>query len=669
MHLRMWTYDLAREQSPTLDHLRAFCALTREAGYNAIGLYMEHRFAYPSTPWSHGRGCVTPEMVLALQAEFSDLQIIPFINLLGHFEGMLYTEAGRRYAEEKFKGMQACPCRPAFVELANQLVDDILGIFTSDIIHIGGDETWQLGLCPECAKTVREYEMTAGVDGKAQLYGSHFGPLLRKVAKAGRRPAIWGDMFFDHPTALDLIPEGTLIFDWQYFRGPEFSSSIFHRRGFDVVYSPALHTYNAAWLHLPQSEENVREHALAAASKDKSAYGVCVTTWECGLFGNYETLLPAIRAAGKMLRLAEEPLDGDGRGPLYRPYAMPHFLPNRQLGEEVNSGGLLSIGVGISDAIIMSFLQSGTTFARIYPAGQEMYLIGFGAEGSEQETGRLPKEQATSTLNRLALMADMDPLRQHTNRNGVLKGIYKGVPFEIQAQWVVNPNGVTMELRTPPRANHVQYGALREATHFLRAYLEVGETHEEWARLMGSELQNAGGMFAFSGIRSSMKARLLLFSNPFLFWLHHSEELCGEVGDKALAILERAIAVAPDSAYRGVSEFAKLAIEFVRYAEEAHKLYAAGLPGQAAASLMYCRQVFENLAKIAKGTNYRIGGSLADIERCQVAQRHVEIVVRRVKEYGDGALGYLPSFETLTHPKFMPHDQANWWLINRWANE
>jgi len=147
------------------------------------------------------------------------------------------------------------------------------------------------------------------------------------------------------------------------------------------------------------------------------------------------------------------------------------------------------------------------------------------------------------------------------------------------------------------------------------------------------------------------------------------DELCGEVGDKALDVLERAIAVAPDSAYRGVSEFAKLAIEFVRQAETAHRFYAAHRPGEAAASLIPCRQVFENLAKIAKATNIRIGGSRADIERCQVAQRHVELVIRRVKEYGDGSLGYLPSFETLTHPKFMPHDQGNWWLINSWANE
>ena len=66
MRLRMWTYDLAREQAPTLDNLRVLAELSLNAGYNALGLYMEHRFAYPSAPWVHGAGAVTPSAVRAM---------------------------------------------------------------------------------------------------------------------------------------------------------------------------------------------------------------------------------------------------------------------------------------------------------------------------------------------------------------------------------------------------------------------------------------------------------------------------------------------------------------------------------------------------------------------------------------------------------------------------
>src|SRR5262249_604921 len=116
-----------------------------------------------------------------------------------------------------------------------------------------------------------------------------------------------------------------------------------------------------------------------------------------------------------------------------------------------------------------------------------------------------------------------------------------------------------------------RYQTLREAPYFLKAYLEEGERYEEWARLMGCELQEAGGMFAFGGIRSSLKCRYLLYSNPFLLWLRNREDLCGPVGDFALDVVNRAVAVAPDAATRGVAEFARSAIEFTRFVELAHQ--------------------------------------------------------------------------------------------------
>jgi hypothetical protein len=204
---------------------------------------------------------------------------------------------------------------------------------------------------------------------------------------------------------------------------------------------------------------------------------------------------------------------------------------------------------------------------------------------------------------------------------------------------------------------------------FLRQYLKLSETHEEWARLMGVELQEAGGQFAFGGIRSAMKCRLLLYSNPFLLWLHHREELGGPAGEKALEVAERALMMAPDASYRGPAQFLKSAVQFVRFVETSHQAYAAGRPGEALTALSPARQVFDDLGKVAVAAHINIGGSLADVERCRMAKEHVERVMRRVKEYGDGSLGYLPSYEYLSHPKFVPHDQAAWWLINRWANE
>lgn len=664
MPLRMWTYDLAREQAPSLDHLRRLCDLSLESGYNALGLYLEHRFAYPSTPWSHGIGCLTPEMVRALQEEYRTLELIPFINLLGHVEGFLYTETGRVFAETRFKGMQACPSKPEFIDFANKILDDTLSIFKSSIIHIGGDETEHLGACPECRARVQKFETNIGVDGKARLFGDHFGPLSAKVIEAGRRPAIWGDMLFEHPQAMVVIPKDTLIFDWQYFQSAGLTGQKFRKQGFEVVYCPTLHVYNATWLHLPQSERNVRENIVSA--EVDSAYGVCLTTWECELFGNYETLLPAIQASGEMMCRSAALAAEDEERRRSTPASEIQFELSKPLLEP--SDDVLQVTAGLVDGILAAMMDRGASDAIVTP-GTRFINVALNVNGTLHDHAKIPNDPGQATVHRLAMLAGMDPTKSTERRAGVISGRYKEVPFEIFSLSEPTGHGIKFTLSITPWKNSTAYAPERKAELFLKSYLRAGETYEEWARLMGIELQNAGGAFTFGGIRSGLKCRMLLYSNPFLVWLNHREELCGPVGDAALSIFERGITFAPDASARGVSDFAKSVVQFVRFAEESHQAYATGHPAIAATALNPCRQIFDNLTKIARSNHLRIGGSLADIERCQIAKEHIERVMRRIKHYGDGSLGYTPSFEMITHPNFMPHDQGAWWMINSWARE
>lgn len=512
--MRLWTLDIAREQAPTDDHFQQYADLTRDAGFDGIGLYLEHRFAYPSMPWVAGQGAVTPEMVARLEAANPDLQIIPFINLLAHVEGFIYTEPGKGWAEERMKGLQACACNADFLAAGRAILEDTLSAFRSELIHLGGDETAQLGNCPLCKAKVEAFEAERpGSDGKARLFGEHFGPLCQRVIEAGRRPALWGDMILQHPEAAEWIPKGTLLFDWQYFSGCSESTRKLMDLGFEVVGCPALHTYNATWLHVDASEQNVRDvthdvHSLGAA-------GVCVTTWECGMFGAYDTLFPALKACGQML------LD---------PEAMPVHA-------------------------------------------------------------------------------------------------------------------------------------------FLKAYEAESPAYAAWADAMGVKLAALGGTFTPGKIRSSLKTRLLLMGNPFLAWMHHAEEFSGESGEQALALFEEALRIAPNEACKGITQFARGAVEFVRLAEAARLRYAAGQPEAAIAKLAATRTIFDELERVAQRSVERIGGSKADSFRCHNAKQVVERVIQRIRHYGDGSLGYLPSFETITHPCFIPHDQGAWWRINRWAYE
>ncbi|MEW6198199.1 MAG: family 20 glycosylhydrolase [Planctomycetota bacterium] len=291
-----WSMDVAREQSPSEARLRDVLARSRTAGYNAVALYLEHRFAYPSAPWAAGAGCLTPAVVrrLATDARSQSLRLVPFLNTLGHMEGFIRSAGGAWLAEGRgrFGGVQMCATRPECVAFARGLVADVLGAFDDEWMHLGGDETRQLGQCPACAERV------AAV-GAGGLYAEYFAPLCRFVLERGRRPCLWGDMLLQHPGALDAIPRQTVIFDWQYFKRPRESTAVFRQRGFDVVCCPSLQTYNAGWCFLPASQQNIDDHA--ADARAAGALGVCVTTWELCWFTAYATIWPLIYAAGRRL--------------------------------------------------------------------------------------------------------------------------------------------------------------------------------------------------------------------------------------------------------------------------------------------------------------------------------------------------------------------------------
>ena len=295
-----WMYDIAREQAPPEDLLREILRRSKEAGYTAVGLYLEHRFAYPSALWAAAPGSLTPDGVRRLCAEVAPtgLRVIPFLNTLGHMEGFIRSEGGQWLGEAPRRGpLQICPSRPECAEFAWNLVSDAMDAFDDEWVHLGGDETYQLGACPRCAERVRSI-------GKAGLYGEYYGKMCRRVLDRGRRPCLWGDMLAGYPEALDGIPRQTVIFDWHYEGPPAKTTRMFRERGFDVICCPALRTYDSGWCFLDESRRVIDSHAEDA--RRLGALGVWVCTWEFFGFSSFASVLPLILAAGRRLSSGED---------------------------------------------------------------------------------------------------------------------------------------------------------------------------------------------------------------------------------------------------------------------------------------------------------------------------------------------------------------------------
>lgn len=278
---------------------------------------------------------------------------------------------------------------------------------------------------------------------------------------------------------------------------------------------------------------------------------------------------------------------------------------------------------------------------------------------AEDRVMTIPLELADDLFGRLRDLAALTALAAEEGA-GSIRGLAKGEPFEIALRSTGGPAArIELEVLTSPpldaeapdglRRDVAVYARSKDAPRFLREYLRESETSEEWARLLGCELQEAGGLFAFGNIRSAIKARLLLFSNPFLLYVRNGDDLFSPSGEKALEILDRAAHFATGPDERGPVQLGIKALEFIRQCRRSHLAYAEGKVGEAMNHLAPCRQIFEDLEKIAVASSINADGSLADVERCRAARRHIDLVIGRMKLYGDGSLGYLPSFATLTH--------------------
>lgn len=308
--LTAWMLDVARDQSPGAETLTELVQRSRESGYDALGLYLEHRFAYPSAPWAAAPGAVTPETVrtVSAAARAVGLRLIPFLNTLGHMEGFIRSEGGQWLAEREDAAaagnangaessppglsLQMCPSRPECVALARGLVVDAMEAFDDEWVHLGGDETRQLGRCGRCAERVAKV-------GKAGLYAEFYRPLCEWVLERGRRPCLWADMLLEHPQALDTIPRRTLLFDWQYFNRPRETTQRLRAHGFDVICCPSVQSYNSGWCFWPQTRRNIDEHV--ADARACGAAGVLLTTWECTFFSTFESIAPLVFAAGRRM--------------------------------------------------------------------------------------------------------------------------------------------------------------------------------------------------------------------------------------------------------------------------------------------------------------------------------------------------------------------------------
>jgi hypothetical protein len=273
---------------------------------NELHLYLESYFDFPSLPHMAGPGAMTPEDAKALDRLCAayNIKVIPMLNTLGHCGEILATQRYQHLSEydpEKTdrrltRPFDLCASSPEVHELVDRMLNDLCDCFSSDVIHVGGDEVESIGTCPRCREAGEPRQAFA-------LYLEYYDRVLGVLEKRGRKGAMWGDMLLEYardrsePQRRKLFrpfTDRTLIYDWHYFGGSSESLRFFSDAGFTTIACSSTHLcYSSAmW---PFQHINQWELFRDAAAADVA--GGMTTAW-CNWNGLHEEHFNYLHATG-----------------------------------------------------------------------------------------------------------------------------------------------------------------------------------------------------------------------------------------------------------------------------------------------------------------------------------------------------------------------------------
>ncbi len=218
--------------------IRAYPALTQRAAYrtqedwDAWWMGGDRRYVDTASGQGYGGFFRQEELrELVAYAAARGVTVVPEIEMPGHSEEVMAA-----YPELKCQGNDGaqgdyCPSNPQTYTFLEQVLTEVMQVFPSEYIHLGGDEagmgTWRR--CPRCQALMRQL----GTTEPARLQAFLMRRMARFLQAHGRKAIVWDEAL------TDSLPPGTAIMVWRDAARAKEAA----RSGYDVIMTPTSHCY------------------------------------------------------------------------------------------------------------------------------------------------------------------------------------------------------------------------------------------------------------------------------------------------------------------------------------------------------------------------------------------------------------------------------------------
>jgi hypothetical protein len=207
--------DLSRGPVPTLEYQKKQIRTLASYKINLYSPYFENTLRYADDPLAAPPGgAMTRADVEALvqYAQQYHITIIPEQEAFGHLHHTLIYEKYANLAETPH-GAVLAPGQPGSLQLIDQWFTQIAQMFPGPFIHIGADETSDLGRGQTKAAVQQQGLGKVYIDFLRQIYTT-LQPLHKRVL-------FWGDIAMNSPDLVKTLPKDMIAVAWEYSPHPE----------------------------------------------------------------------------------------------------------------------------------------------------------------------------------------------------------------------------------------------------------------------------------------------------------------------------------------------------------------------------------------------------------------------------------------------------------------
>jgi len=287
--------DLSRGPFPTLEFQKHQIRVFASYKINIYSPYIEHTLLYADHPLAAPPGgALTPAEAaeLVAYARLYHVTIVPEQEAFGHLHQVLKYDLYKDVAETPH-GYVLAPGQPQTLPLIHDWFTEIAQEFPSPFLHIGADETFDLG--------VGRTHPQAQARGYGPVYVDFLKQIHDDLAPLHRRLLFWGDIGAADPEAVAGLPKDMIAVPWNYGDATDFGKLIepFAKAGIETWVAPGDSNWNQVYPVARTAFANIQ--GFIRDGQRLGSEGALITVWNDdgeGLFNMdwYGVLFGAVAA-------------------------------------------------------------------------------------------------------------------------------------------------------------------------------------------------------------------------------------------------------------------------------------------------------------------------------------------------------------------------------------